>query len=293
MTTAEIIGAVCAELGIAKAELAKRMGMLPSSLYRKLARESMTLKELEDCLNVLGVRISTELHYPNGNTHSSQANHQLLLEKTALLEKELEASRRATEFRDKSLRELRSQLSSVLGYAELSHRRGARAEEYLASIAPILSDMEATIACALGEEPNSNSLPVEPPEPRLLAGKRVLLVDDNALNREVLGEILTDRGLLVEEAEDGSQALSMVASREPGSFHFILMDIEMPVMDGYQATAKIRALPNRIRAGIPIIALTANAIAENRERAAAVGMDDFLVKPTSSARLLQSLARFL
>ena len=90
-----------------------------------------------------------------------------------------------------------------------------------------------------------------------------------------------------------NSAVAAVKEHEPGYYQFILMDIEMPVMDGYEATVNIRKLPNRIRANIPIIALTANAVAENRERAAAIGMDDFLVKPTNSARLLRSLAKFL
>ena len=81
-------------------------------------------------------------------------------------------------------------------------------------------------------------------------------------------------------------------AQEPGYFHFILMDIEMPVMDGYEATTRIRKLPNRIRANVPVIALTANACFENRERAKKIGMDDFLVKPVNSSRLLKSLARF-
>ena len=97
----------------------------------------------------------------------------------------------------------------------------------------------------------------------------------------------------MEEADNGSEAVAAVKGEEPGHYHFVLMDVEMPVMDGFEATMKIRKLPNRIRANIPIIALTANAAPENRERAAVVGMDDFLVKPTNSARLLRSLAKFL
>ena len=126
-----------------------------------------------------------------------------------------------------------------------------------------------------------------------LEGKRVLLVDDNELNREILKEVLTDQGLLVEEADDGSKAVAAVRTNEPGHYHFVLMDVEMPVMDGFEATAQIRKMTNRIRANIPIIALTANAVPENREKAAVVGMDDFLIKPTNSARLLRSLAKFL
>lgn len=292
MKTAEIINMVCSELDITKAELAKRMGMLPSSLYRKLARESMTFEELQKCLDVLGVTIAFDLQYPDGNTRSSQANHELLLEKMELMETELKVERKAAEFHRKSLRDLRAELSSAIGYVELGERYGFKAEQYLEKIQSVLSNMEVTIACALGEEPDDESDADEPENIEMLAGKRVLLVEDNELNREILREVLADRGLVVEEAANGNEAVANVKAKEPGYYHFILMDIEMPVMDGYEAVMKIRKLPNRIRANIPIIALTANADAENREKAAVVGMDDFLVKPVNSARLLRSMAKF-
>ena len=281
MKTAEIINTVCSELGITKADLAKRMGMLPSSLYRKLARESMTFEELQKCLDVLGVTIEFELQYSDGNTRSSRTNHELLLERMDLLEKELEAARKAADFHRKSLRDLRAELSSAVGYAELGGRRGSKAEQYLEKIQSVLANMELTIAYVLGEDPNDEPIADEPEDIEMLAGERVLLVDDNELNREILKEILVDHGLAVEEAGNGSEAVADVQAKEPGYYHFILMDIEMPVMDGYEATMKIRKLPNRIRANIPIIALTANAVPENRERAAVVGMDDFLVKPVN------------
>ena len=293
MKTEETIRLVCSELGITKADLAKRMGMLPSSLYRKLARESMTFEELQKCLDVLGVTIEFDLQYPDGTIQSSQANHELLLERMDLLEKELEATRKAAEFQKKSLRDLRTALNSAVGYVELSQHHGFKAEEYLEKIQLVLTSMEATIACALGESLNDEPSAEEPENIGMLAGKRVLLVDDNELNREILREVLMDHGLIVEEAEDGSEAVAAVKEKDPGYYHFILMDIEMPVMDGYEATMRIRKLPNRIRANIPVIALTANAVPENRERAAVVGMDDFLVKPANSARLLRSLVKFL
>ena len=87
--------------------------------------------------------------------------------------------------------------------------------------------------------------------------------------------------------------VSAVREHEPGYYHFILMDIEMPEMDGYEATLKIRKLPNRIRANTPIVALTANAVSENRDRAIAVGMDDFIVKPVNISRLLSCLAKLM
>lgn len=291
MKTAETISAVCSELGITKADLAKRMGMLPSSLYRKLARESMTFEEFQKCLDVLGVTVEFELKFPDGNTRSSQMSHELLLERMDMLETELEAARKTAEFHKKSLRDLRTDLNSAVGYTELGASHEPMAGEYLEKLRSILANMESAIAHALGETVNDESDEEEPGRIEELAGRRVLVVDDNELNREIMKQILVDHGLLVEEADDGSQAVETVGAQEPGYFHFVLMDIEMPVMDGYEATTRIRKLPNRIRANVPIIALTANASLENRQRATEVGMDDFLVKPVNSARLLKSLVR--
>ena len=292
MTTTETINNVCSELGITKAELAKRMGMLPSSLYRKLARESMTLEELQKCLDMLGVTIEFNLKYPNGHVRSSRTNYEILLERMGLIEKELEVARKTAEFQIKSLKDLRTELNSAVGSAELGMRHESKAKEYLEKIQLVLSNMESTIAYTLGEKIFEETAGEDPESMKALAGKRVLLVDDNELNREIMKEVLVDHGLLVEEAENGSEAVAAVKANEPGYYHFILMDIEMPVMDGYEATMMIRKLPNRIRANIPIIALTANSVPENRERARMVGMDEFLAKPANSARIIRSLAKF-
>ena len=292
MKTADTINVVCDELGTTKADLAKRMGMHPSSLYRKLARESMTLEEFQNCLDVLGVTIEFNLQYPDGKVRSSQANQEMLLEKMDLLEKELEATRKAAEFHKKALRDLRTELNSAVGYIELGMRHGFKAEEYLEKMQLVLNNMEFTIAYALGEPLNDETNSEKSENIETLGGKRVLLVDDNELNREIMKEVLVDHGLMVEEVCNGNEAVVAVKEGAPGYYHFILMDIEMPVMDGYEATMMIRNLPNRIRANIPIIALTANAVPENRERATVVGMDDFLAKPVNSARLLRSLAKF-
>ena len=107
---------------------------------------------MSKCLEVLGVTMEFELRYPNGQTHSSRENHDLLLEKMELLEKELEVEKKAAEFQKKSLRNLRTDLSSAIGYAELGEREGVEAEQYLEKIQTVLSNMKSTIAYALGEE---------------------------------------------------------------------------------------------------------------------------------------------
>ena len=293
MKTSEIINHVCDHLGITKADLAKKMGLYPSSLYRKLSRESMTLEELQKCLDAFEVSMEIEFKYPDGNVFNSQANHEQLIDRMGILEKELEAVSKTAEFRKKSLRDLRTELNSAVGYAELSTKHSDQSEAYLKKLQASHMNMEKTISIALGEAFEEKVEEIDSKAMEALVGKRVLLVDDNELNREILKEVLVDQGLLVEESDSGSRAVSLIKENIPNYYQFVLMDIEMPDIDGYEATGLIRKLPNRIRANVPIIALTANATPENRERATIIGMDDFLVKPTNSVRVLRSLAKFV
>lgn len=293
MKTSEIINGICAHLGIPKAELAKRMGLHPSSLYRKLANESMTFEELQKCIDILGVSLDLRIDYPDGEILSSQFNHAQLVDRMEILQGRLEAAEKLDEFRKKSLRELRTELNSAVGYAELCGRHGADAIMYLDKLSAVHNSMKRSIALALGESLNEEADEADEAQIEALQGKRVLLVEDNQLNREILEEVLSGRGLLIDKAENGIEALSAVKEHDPGYYQFILMDLEMPEMDGYEATLRIRKLPNRIRANTPIIAYTANAVPENRERALGVGMDGFLVKPVSARRLLSCLAKLL
>ena len=293
MKTSEIINSICSQLGIAKAELAKRMGLHPSSLYRKLSKESMTFEELQKCLSILGVSVELQFQFPDGHRFSSQENHKQIVEKMGVLEKKLEAASKVDELRKNLIRELRTELNSAVGYAEICRRHRSQVDLYLDKLSVVHGSMERTISFALGESFHDEADEIEPVQIEQLQGKRVLLVDDNELYREILAEVLLDHGLLFEEADNGSKAVAAVKEHEPGYYQFILMDIEMPEMDGYEATIKIRKLPNRIRANTPIIAFTANAVSENRDRAFAVGMDDFLVKPVKTTRLLSCLAKLL
>lgn len=122
-----------------------------------------------------------------------------------------------------------------------------------------------------------------------LTGKRILLVEDNELNQEIAFELLTDRGFQVELAEDGSVALSKLTDAGPGWYDFVIMDIQMPVMDGYTATREIRKLPDPELANIPIVAMTANAFDEDRRKAFEVGMNGHIAKPINMDELMETL----
>jgi CheY-like chemotaxis protein len=125
------------------------------------------------------------------------------------------------------------------------------------------------------------------------SGKRLLLVEDNMVNLKIAEMILTCAGFAVETAENGQLAVDMVSASEPGDFSAILMDIQMPVMDGYEATRAIRALNNRELAEIPIVALTSNAFREDLEATKSAGMDAHIAKPVDVQKMLSTLRSVL
>ena len=128
-------------------------------------------------------------------------------------------------------------------------------------------------------------------------GKRLLLVEDNEMNREIALDILQDAGFIVDTAEDGDIAVEKmkeyIAKGQPYYFDAVLMDIQMPRMNGYEATKAIRALPDPQNTHLPIIALSANAFEEDRQKSLEAGMDDHLSKPIDVKKLKETLARYL
>ena len=123
--------------------------------------------------------------------------------------------------------------------------------------------------------------------------REILLVEDNELNREIATEILKDKGMIVDTAADGDIAVEKMRNAALGQYDLILMDIQMPRMNGYEATRAIRALPNVCAAGIPIFALTENAFDEDKQNAIAAGMNGHLAKPIDIPKLMKTLAKAL
>ncbi|MDE6030473.1 MAG: response regulator, partial [Oscillospiraceae bacterium] len=124
-----------------------------------------------------------------------------------------------------------------------------------------------------------------PSEPVVLKGKRILLAEDNEINSEIAQALLAEEGFIVEAASDGDMAVEMIKEHEAGYYDFVLMDIQMPRMDGYEATRAIRALEDKNRAGVPIIALSANTYAEDQKRSIEAGMDGHSPKPIDMVSL--------
>ncbi|MBO4991203.1 MAG: response regulator [Firmicutes bacterium] len=153
-----------------------------------------------------------------------------------------------------------------------------------------MSDLRDSLLMALGQqEPKKDQVLPSPGESGHFRGKRLLLVEDNELNKEIAMEILSEYGFVIDTAENGAEAVEKIASSRPGDYDLIFMDIQMPVMDGYEATRSIRAMEEPALAGIPIFAMTANAFDEDRKAAAESGMNGFLSKPISVEEVIQTL----
>ena len=156
-----------------------------------------------------------------------------------------------------------------------------------------MSDLRETLMSALGQKSADAVQGLLPEKNADFKGKHILLVEDNELNREIAQEILREYGFLVDSAENGAVAVEKVSTAAPGSYDLVLMDVQMPIMDGYTATRKIRALDDPARAKIPILAMTANAFDEDRRNALESGMNGFLSKPIVIDDLVQELHKIL
>ena len=156
-----------------------------------------------------------------------------------------------------------------------------------------MSDLREALMSALGQKQTDATQEPLPEKNANFKDRHILLVEDNELNREIALGILREYGFRVDTAENGAVAVEKVSTAAPGSYDLLLMDVQMPVMDGYTATRQIRALDDPARAKIPILAMTANAFDEDRRNALESGMTGFLSKPIVIGDLVQELRKIL
>ena len=153
---------------------------------------------------------------------------------------------------------------------------------------------EFTVELALEpSEPDEDTAEADEMQPTVLNGKRVLLVEDNAINAEIATIILEQYGIAVDHAENGRIGADKVKIAEAGHYSAVLMDIQMPVMNGYEATRAIRSFPGEYYQTLPIIAMSANAYDEDIQASLDAGMNAHIAKPFQPADLIKSLYRYM
>ena len=151
-----------------------------------------------------------------------------------------------------------------------------------------------TIPCRIASEDETQAKrETNPSDQKCLCGTRILLTEDNDLNAEIAVELLQEEGCTVDRAKDGVECVDMLEKAANGTYQLILMDIQMPVMNGYDAARKIRGLDDPQKANIPIIAMTANAFTEDRQVALDAGMNDHIAKPINMNVLVPTLRKYL
>ena len=156
-----------------------------------------------------------------------------------------------------------------------------------------MSDIRDTLMTAIGQKQASTDDNILPAASSDFRGRSILLVEDNELNSEIALAILNEYGFQVDTAENGAEAVEKIRNSAPGDYDLVLMDIQMPVMNGYEAAKQIRALDDPALAGITILAMTANAFEEDRKKALECGMDGFLSKPIVIEELICTLQKNL
>ena len=156
------------------------------------------------------------------------------------------------------------------------------------------SKFTVTIPCRIASEDEIQAKrEINPSDQKCLCGTRILLTEDNDLNAEIATELLQEEGCTVDRAKDGVECVDMLEKAANGTYQLILMDIQMPVMNGYDAAKKIRRMDDPQKAGIPIIAMTANAFTEDRQVALDAGMNDHIAKPINMNVLVPTLRKYL
>lgn len=175
------------------------------------------------------------------------------------------------------------QLAKIMGGSIRVESESGRGSRFTLNLTHKLTD--APQKAEISDEQNVES--------KVFSGRRILLAEDNDMNAEITVEILNYNGIQVDRARDGSECVSMLEQSENGYYSLILMDIQMPKMNGYEAARYIRKIDNRMKADIPIIAMTANAFDDDKKEALQAGMDGHLSKPIEFENMLQLVKKFI
>ena len=296
MSLAEMLKQACKATDCSLAELARRTGQTPQNLSMKCRRGTLGFKEFLEYMEMLNVRIDLDVVYPDGTGPEKPIQDRYTRQRIELTNEEIDLNKRKEQYQRELSRDIHSALKDMRDYVDgalMCVYEPAQLIERLSKARLAGEQLTEMFRRSLYQNQSEAQEPDEITDVECLKGKRVLVAEDNDMNMEVTKDLLTGNGLIVETAANGAQALKLLKESAAGYYDCILLDIVMPVMDGPETARQIRALPNRVRAGVPIIAMTASAYEEDRRKAIEAGMDAHLTKPININELLRTIAKLI
>ena len=292
MNLSEEVRKLSKELNISLSEIARRTNQSPANLSKKLNKETLSFEDFEKILEAIGVQLECGFILPGQNTARQAGENRWMENRMKILEKELELEKLKNEYYASCSFALRTALETLSGSVNLLERHGDDAQRVKSICDRLHIGMEQLMQI-VGEEMNPPAESMERKEKGSghvsFDGKRALVVDDNAINRDIVVDLLADSGLDADVASNGKEAVEITGAAPAGYYDFILMDLQMPEMDGFTAASMIRGLENG-SGNIPIIAMTADDSKMMREKASSAGMSGFALKPLNMQKLFAVLS---
>ena len=277
------------ELGITLSEVARRTEQSPANLSKKMNKNTLSFDDFEKILRALGVEMECAFHRPGEAGNSAGSLDDRGRAQIEILQKQLETEHLKNNYFTNLEFSLRTELETVANSLELTKRHKDDPNRIDSCIARMEIAL-GNIMNLIDNDPISSS-------DRASAAKaddvfkqemRVLVVDDNEINRSIVGELLADSGIQSDGAEDGRKAVELISSAPANFYDLVLMDIQMPVMNGFEAAYAIRSLQGP-RSRVPIAAMTASVRDDERARAEKAGMNTFIEKPLNVKKILTLL----
>ena len=289
MHLSEEVRRLAGEMNVSLSEIARRTDQSPANLSKKLNKDTLSFEDFERILEALGVKLECNFIFPGQDKTPAAGLDKRTENRIAILEKELELERLKSDYYKSSEFSFRTAMETISGGIDILDRHSGEPDKVRSCIdrmriatGQLMDIMEGPG----GDQVEKQDALSHPVAADPIGMKRILVVDDNAINRDIVVELLADSGIEAEEACDGMEAVSRLKAMPAGYYDLVLMDLNMPGMDGFEATRTIRELADDRRDTV-IVAMTAGDSAEAREKAASAGINGFALKPLNMKKLLE------